>query len=82
MDTTVIVLFHGWISIGARKLSCPLDRCMAQVDAPAGMGAHNVSFEIYIGALAATVPFILGASEFVKRIVRPGPSKRSSAIFR
>lgn len=44
----------------------------------AEMGAQNVSWQIYVGFIASLIPFVIGASEFTKRIVK---SLQSTDLF-
>lgn len=46
----------------------------------AEMGAQNVSWQIYVGFIACLIPFVIGASEFTKRIVRPLQSVQSFSV--
>lgn len=43
---------------------------LADQNVMADFGPHNVSWQVYVGCIAATIPFVIGATEFVKRIVR------------
>jgi hypothetical protein len=44
---------------------------MSTLPAPAAFEPVDVGWEVYAGAVAGVVPFIIGAWEFGKRIVRP-----------
>ena len=48
-----------------------LQDCSLAIDSEfTELGPQSIPWQIYVGCIAATIPFIIGASEFAKRIVK------------